>query len=99
MHPAKVCRERLVQLTDLPNVGPAMAADYRLLGFMQPAELVGQSAWQLYQRLNQLTGQRHDPCVLDVLLSVQAFLDGAPAQAWWAFTAQRKHDFPNLNPP
>ena len=32
MHPAKVRRDHLHQLTDLPNIGPASAADLRRLG-------------------------------------------------------------------
>ena len=32
MRPAKVRRDHLHQLTDLPNIGPASAADLRRLG-------------------------------------------------------------------
>ncbi|MEQ1831449.1 MAG: helix-hairpin-helix domain-containing protein [Candidatus Eisenbacteria bacterium] len=74
----------------IPNVGPATAGDLRLLGFEQPAELVGQDAYRLYERLCRKTGQRHDPCVIDVFLSVIRFMEGAPAKPWWAYTAERK---------
>lgn len=90
MHPAKVDRQRLQQLTDLPNIGPASAKDYQLLGYMQPQQLVGVSALALYQRLCAETGIRHDPCVLDVFLSVEKFLAGEPPQAWWAYSVQRQ---------
>lgn len=33
MNPTKVCRTRLYTLTDLPNIGEAMAEDLRLLGY------------------------------------------------------------------
>ena len=41
MNPSKVRRDRLSALTDLPNIGPAMAADLRLLGFERPEQLAG----------------------------------------------------------
>lgn len=36
MHPDKVDRRQLIQLTDLPNVGRAAAADLQLLGIRRP---------------------------------------------------------------
>ena len=39
MHPSKVDRSRLHRLTDLPNVGPAMAKDLLLLGIERPEQL------------------------------------------------------------
>lgn len=90
MHPGKVQRDRLRHLTDLPNVGPATAADLRLLGFDVPAQLHGQSPYEMYERLCALTGVRHDPCVIDVFLSITGFLAGDPPQPWWAYTGVRK---------
>lgn len=90
MHPNKVNRQQLRQLTDLPNIGKASAADLRLLGIATPAQLQGRDAYQLYASLCELTGQRHDPCVIDVFLSVIRFVEGEEAQAWWAFTEERK---------
>ena len=90
MNPAKVDRNRLVRLTDLPNVGPAAEADFRLLGFETPRDLVGQDPFELYARLCFVTGRRHDPCVADVFVSVTEFLKGRPAQPWWKFTEFRK---------
>jgi hypothetical protein len=37
-----------------------------------------------------LTNTRHDPCVLDVFISVTRFMAGGAPQAWWKFTAERK---------
>jgi len=90
MNPARVDRDRLNQFTDLPNVGKAFAADLRLLGFRHPLEVRGQDARELYDQLCCLTGARQDPCVLDVLLSITSFLEGAPARPWWEFSEQRK---------
>ncbi len=90
MHPAKVDRARLHALTDLPNIGPAGAADLRVLGIHAPAELAGADPFALYDRLCHATGIRHDPCVIDVLASVTRFIDGEPPRAWWDHTAWRK---------
>ena len=90
MNPSKVRRDRLSALTDLPNIGPAMAADLRLLGFERPEQLAGQNPQALYDRLCQLTGVRQDPCVLDVIVSVTRFMDGEEPRPWWHYTAERK---------
>ena len=90
MHPSKVDRTRLHSLTDLPNIGPSVAADLRLLGVRQPADLAGVCPYDLYERLNRKTKARHDPCVLDTFISITRFVDGEPAQPWWAYTAERK---------
>ncbi|KAF5044388.1 Pathogenicity locus [anaerobic digester metagenome] len=90
MNPSKVSRDRLETLTDLPNIGPAMARDLRLLGFDHPAQLAGQDPQALYDRLGDLTGVRQDPCVLDVLVSVTRFMDGEEPRPWWHYTPERK---------
>jgi hypothetical protein len=80
----------LARLEDLPNIGPAMTRDLNLLGIRIPADLIGQDAYALYEKLCVRTGMHQDPCVLDVFLSVTRFMAGDPAQPWWAFTAERK---------
>ena len=45
MNPAQVERSTVRQLTDLPNVGPAMAKDLRLVGIRVPGELVGKDPY------------------------------------------------------
>ena len=90
MNPAKVKRDQIRDLTDLPNIGPAMARDLRLLGFEHPGQLAGQDPQALYDRLCALTGVRQDPCVLDVFVSVTRFMDGEEARAWWHYTPERK---------
>jgi len=90
MHPEKVDRLHLNKLTDLPNIGKAGAEDLRLLGIHTPDQLVGRCPYEMYERLCEVTGVRHDPCVIDVFISVTRFMDGESAQAWWAYTEERK---------
>lgn len=45
---------------------------------------------QMYRELCVLTQQKHDPCVIDVFMSITRFMAGEPARAWWDFTAERK---------
>ena len=78
------------RLEQLPNIGPALAADLRLIGIHQPRDLVDQDGHALYLKLCALTGQRHDPCVLDTFLAATDFMAGAPAAPWWHYTALRK---------
>ena len=80
-------------LEQLPNIGPSLAADLRLIGIQRPADLRGKDAFVLYQKLCAATGQRQDPCVLDTFMAATDFMRGAPAAPWWAYTAQRKQQF------
>jgi len=96
MHPGKVRRENLQALTDLPNIGPSLAADLRLLGIDTPQQLTGQDPLRLYRRLCDITRTRQDPCVLDTFLSATDFMAGNPPQAWWHYTAARKQQWPSL---
>jgi hypothetical protein len=77
-------------LEQLPNIGPALAADLRLIGVQHPRELAGRDPFVLYQALCAKTGQRHDPCVLDTFMAVTDFMRGAAPAPWWAYTPQRK---------
>ena len=77
-------------LEQLPNIGPALTSDLRLIGIRDPRELRGKDAFVLYQKLCAATGQRQDPCVLDTFMAATDFMRGAPAAPWWAYTAQRK---------
>jgi hypothetical protein len=77
-------------LEQLPNIGPALAADLRLIGIRTPAELRGKDPFVLYQTLCATTGQRQDPCVLDTFMAATDFMRGAPAAPWWTYTPQRK---------
>ena len=80
-------------LEQLPNIGPSLAADLRLIGIRHPSELLGKDAFALYQQLCTATGQRHDPCVLDTFMAATDFMRGAQAAPWWHYTPQRKAQF------
>ena len=67
-----------------------MAGDLNIVGIQQPQELIGANAYQLYDELCKKTGKKHDPCVIDVFLSVVDFMNGGEAKPWWDFTEQRK---------
>lgn len=90
MSPSKVLREKVRLLTDLPNVGPSLAGDLQLIGIRTPDELKGRDPYALFERLCEVTQQRHDPCVLDIFISVTRFMNGEPPAVWWQFTAERK---------
>ncbi|MBP6251761.1 MAG: helix-hairpin-helix domain-containing protein [Rubrivivax sp.] len=81
------------QLEQLPNIGPSLAADLRLIGIHHPAELARRDAFELYQALQRATGRRQDPCVLDTFMAATDFMRGAPVRRWWAYTAERKRRF------
>jgi hypothetical protein len=79
-----------IVLEQLPNIGPALAADLRRIGIQTPRELLGRDAFVLYQKLAAATGTRQDPCVLDTFMAAVDFMNGAAAAPWWVYTAQRK---------
>ena len=87
---SKPRRVDVTMLEDVPNVGPAIAADFVRLGIRTPRELTGRDPYVLYDELNRVTGTRHDPCVLDTFIAAVRFMDGAPARPWWKYTAERK---------
>jgi hypothetical protein len=77
-------------LEQLPNIGPSLAADLRLIGIAHPRELRGKDPFVLYQKLCAATGARQDPCVLDTFMAATDFMAGAAPAPWWHYTAQRK---------
>jgi hypothetical protein len=94
--PKVACPADCAALEQLPNIGPLLAADLRLIGIQQPQDLIGQDSFLLYQRLCELTHQRQDPCVLDTFLAATDFMGGAPAAPWWQYTQQRKQLYGTL---
>jgi hypothetical protein len=83
-------RSEFTKLEQLPNVGPAIAANFKLLGVARPQDLLGRDPYALYDELCRVTGQRHDPCLLDTFIAAVRFMGGAAAKPWWAYTAERK---------
>lgn len=85
-------RKTVTDLTELPNIGPAIAEDLHLLGILHPQDLIDENPYQLFKNLCRKTGVRHDPCVLDVFLAAVDYMEGGEAVPWWEFTALRKKD-------
>jgi hypothetical protein len=77
-------------LTSIPNVGPAIARKLERLGVHEPADLRGQDADELFERLCALDGRRHDPCLLDTFHAAVDVADGRPARPWWEYSRERK---------
>ena len=73
------------QLGELISIGPAMLRDFELLRIRSVAQLA---------RLNRVSGQRQDPCVLDVFCAAvaQARNPRLPAEQcqWWYWSKRRK---------
>jgi hypothetical protein len=82
----------LTRLEDIPNVGPAIAADLRQLGITMPNELLGRDPYAMYDDLCRITGQRHDPCLLDTFIAAVRYMAGEPKKPWWKYTAERKRE-------
>jgi hypothetical protein len=83
-------RQDVIRLEDIPNVGPAVAGDLRRLGITTPGQLSGRDPYSLYDDLSRLTGQRHDPCLLDTFIAAVRYMAGEPKKPWWKYTAERK---------
>lgn len=77
-------------LEDLPGIGKSIAADLRAIKVMTPALFQEVEPLELYRRLEEVMGNRHDPCVLYVFLGARHFLDTGEAVPWWQFTVAGK---------
>ncbi|MEW5884690.1 MAG: helix-hairpin-helix domain-containing protein [Armatimonadota bacterium] len=80
----------LLELQKIPNVGPAIADDLLRLGIRSLEELAVQDPDDMYRRLCDLDGKRHDPCVRDVFAAVTDFARGGEAKPWWEYSRLRK---------
>ena len=82
------------ELKDLVSIGPAMLRDFEMLKIRSVADLAKSDPLRMYRKLCQLTGQRQDPCVLDVFRSAvaQARNPRLPAEKcqWWYWSKIRK---------
>jgi hypothetical protein len=82
------------RLQELVSVGPATLRDFEVLGIHSVAQLAGQDAAGLYERLCRLTGEQVDICCLDVLRAAiaQAGDPWLPAEQcqWWYWSRKRK---------
>lgn len=77
-------------LSDLANVGPATLKDFEVLGIRTVAALARREPFALYRELCRRTGQRHDPCVIDLFIAAIHQARGGRPRPWWEFTPERK---------
>ena len=79
-----------LQLQELPNIGPAMADDLLRLGVASIDDLSRRDPHILYDRLAELDGVRHDPCVLDTFAAAIHCARTGESVPWWQFSRRRK---------
>lgn len=81
-------------LSSLRGIGPATLKDFALLGIHSLEALATRDGAQLYQQLEELTGLRQDPSVLDTFRCAiaQARNPQLPAEQcnWWWWSRRRK---------
>lgn len=77
-------------LLAIPNVGPAVAGKLGSLGISCLEDLRGRDPYELFDRLTELDGRRHDLCLLDTFVAAVSYADGGPARPWWEFSRERK---------
>ena len=75
--------EQVKKLEDIPNIGPSMANDLRMLGISRPSELKRQDPLELYEKLNKNTKQLQDPCVLDTFMAAVDFMNARRETIFW----------------
>ena len=81
-----------IALTDLPNIGKAIASDLQKIGICSSSDFEQRSPMMIFEELLPVMGERHDPCVYYTLLSVKHFLNTGEPLPWWKFTDQGKRD-------
>lgn len=77
-------------LLSLRNVGPATLKDLELLGITTVESLAHADPDELYQRLQKITKQRHDPCVWDVFAAIIHEARTGEKTDWYEWTPVRK---------
>ena len=92
-------RNEVKKFQDIPNVGKAIEKNFILLGIKEPIELIGKDPYQMYSDLCNVTGNRHDLCVIDVFISAVRYMEGGPPKKWWEFTDERKKKLRANNAP
>ena len=85
-----MARVTITRLEEVPNIGPAIAAKLRRIDVLEPSDLIGRDPYALFDELSARTGERHDPCLLDVFIAATRFMGGEPEKPWWTYTAERK---------
>jgi len=82
------------RLRDLISVGPAMLRDFEMLGIRSVKALAKQEPKKMYGKLQKLTGQHQDICVLDTFEAAVAQARNSRLAAekceWWWWSRKRK---------
>jgi hypothetical protein len=78
------------ELRSLMNLGPATEKDLVLLGITTIVELARANPDELYERLQKITGKKHDPCVWDVFAAIIHEANTGEKLPWWHWTSIRK---------
>lgn len=77
-------------LTQMPNIGPAVARKLERIGITGQEDLRGRDGEQLFAELCALDGRDHDPCLLDTFVAAAAYVNEGDDGPWWAFRRERK---------
>lgn len=75
----------LKQFQTIPSVGKACALDLWNMGIKEIRELKNQNPMELYERLNYISGMKHDICMLYTFRCMVYFV------------TEKEHDKPKLN--
>jgi len=79
------------ELLSLMNLGPATLKDLQLLDIHSISQLKNQTPDHLYEKLQQLTGVRQDPCVWDVFAAIIHEANTGEKLPWWHWSKIRKN--------
>jgi hypothetical protein len=77
-------------LTSLMNVGAAVAGYLGRAGITHVDDLAGRDPFEIYETICERDAVRHDPCLLDTIMSATDQANGNPGRPWWSYTPQRK---------
>lgn len=81
------------KLGDLHGIGKAMLKDFELLNVTSVEALARRDGDTLYRKLEAKTGQRQDPCVLDVFRCAVAQAQDPQLSReqcnWWWWSRER----------
>lgn len=79
----KKANNNINELFSLANVGPATFKDLSLLGITTIAQLATQDPDHLYQRIQEITNTKHDPCVWDTFAAIIHEAKTGEKTPWW----------------
>ena len=72
------------------NVGRAVAGYLQRADITEVRQLAGRDPVDVYDTICTIDGRRHDPCLLDTIMSAVDQANGNPARPWWTYTPTRK---------